>query len=147
MNRFISAALVWSLAAGAAAQAPTINGKTLVLEPGQSAIVTIGRDGPSMATDSVLAETNGRPSGNAAGFKFTTDSVTSTNLEIRNGYDQALDVDAVMYAPDGRHKRTSICIVIPHGTGVETWPHAIARIEITKFKLIDFKGGGFMRCD
>ena len=130
---------------GLPAAAQTIQGKALVLEPGQSAVIAIDGGKPVMVDPSRLTVVDQRPAGDVMGFEFKSDEDgRGTTLVIRNGYDRFVDVDAEIHAASGRHQRTSMCVVIARGTGHELWPHPIAKIEITKFKFV---GADQMRCD
>ena len=143
------AAFGFAAALAAAAQAPaapadmgSVEGRAVVLTPGQRAVVTIGPNGPALVDAATLTEAGGRPSGDALGFDFRWDpAAKSTTLVITNGYDRFIDVDAEIYNRSGHHERTSMCTVIARGSGHEMWPYPVAKIVITKFKFVT--AGGF----
>jgi hypothetical protein len=121
--------------------------RKLVLRPGQQAVVAIGPKGPVLADPAAFRIEGHKSVGNVMRFTFTNDVERGgTLLKIENGYERTVDVDARIFSASGHSETTSMCLVWPHITGMEMWPHPIARIEISKFKQTDSHKRGEMNC-
>ena len=60
-------------------------------------------------------------------------------LQLRNDLGYHVKYDATMLAPDKdglQEVDTSSCPVIPHGAGTESWPHPIAMIVLSGFRVV-----------
>jgi hypothetical protein len=79
------------------------------------------------------------PDAGQARFRFLPVPETGGSLlVIHNGYAQALVYQAKITSND-KTQPTDVCLVVPGKLGVEYWPYAISAIEVSAFKLVDWK--------
>src|SRR5258708_6142120 len=117
----------------------------IILYPGDAFEVDFAADGKAMESphfsrtlDQVEQTTS--QSGSRAKFSFEfRQTDTGMMLQLRNDLGYRVKYDATIFVPekDGLHEAdTSSCPVIPHGTGSESWPHPIAMIVLSSFRIV-----------
>jgi hypothetical protein len=120
-------------AALAADPAPT---PTLSIAPGETVSVRISENPAGFIE---LSRVRGAATGerDADTVRFTFSSMSGMMmLHAENGYARAFDYRARMFA-GRRSTNTSICTVMPHIAGFETWPDRIERLELSAPRLSD----------
>jgi hypothetical protein len=71
-------------------------------------------------------------------FQFAQNG-TGMTLKVKSDIGYHVKYDAIMFVPekDGlKQSYTSSCPVIPFGSAYETWPHPIAMIVLTGFRVV-----------
>src|SRR5258706_11652601 len=71
-------------------------------------------------------------------FQFAQDG-TGVTLKVKSDIGYHVKYDVIMFVPekDGlKQSYTSSCPVIPYGSAYETWPHPIAMIVLTGFRVV-----------
>jgi hypothetical protein len=95
-------------------------------------------EGKPMARDSGLPDAP-VPTAGEARFRFLPVADTGGSLLIiHNGYAKGLLYQARITS-NGKTQPTDVCLVVPGKLGVEYWPYAIGAIEVSAFKLVDWK--------
>ncbi|MDG2533557.1 hypothetical protein P6144_07865 [Sphingomonas sp. HITSZ_GF] len=86
------------------------------------------------------------PVAGQARFRFLPVPETGGSLLIiHNGYAKALSYQARITSK-GKAQPTDVCLVVPGKLGVEYWPYAISAIEVSAFKLVDWKAEDGVPC-
>ena len=81
-------------------------------------------------------------------FKQDPDKPNMT-LEIKSNIDALVKYDATMWVPTPRGVQvghTSSCPVFANAGGIETWPHPIATLVLTNFRVLRRDGNGIITC-
>jgi len=121
---------------------------TIVIYPGESLVFEIpGGDTPG--TPHLLAD--GASAGPGAATLTLNYSVRDTMMElnISNGFDKSLKLDAYLGSPRGDSwslHYTSSCTVLPHIFDMESWPAPLGPIFISNIRYLP-AGGTTMTCD
>jgi hypothetical protein len=79
-------------------------------------------------------------------LRFLLIAGRQAELLLENGYDRAL-VYRASITVDGQTRPTDVCVVLPHNRSSEHWPHAIQRIDLSDFELVDWEAGRAPTCE
>src|SRR5689334_2234062 len=107
--------------------------------------VAAGNYGPSSGSNyaqtPLPAEVTATPiEPNTLRFTFMPSGEHATILLIRSGYDRALSYRAVLHR-GLQSSPSDVCMVRPHGFGVEQWPYRIDSIDLSELTLVPFNDG------
>jgi len=117
---------------------------SLTLVPGETVTARVASDPPGFVILSRNVAASGASEGAAVAegtirFAFTSRGRESM-LQVENGYDRVFHYRAVIERGD-RSMPTTICTVVPHITGFESWPHAIDRLELSSPRFVETTPG------
>jgi hypothetical protein len=79
-------------------------------------------------------------------LRFLLIAGRQAELLLENGYDRAL-VYRASITVDGQTRPTDVCVVLPNNRSSEHWPHAIQRIALSDFELVDWEEGRAPTCE
>ena len=127
---------------GGKAAAP--QGGVMVLSPGDIVVFTLAPGAGGLTPTVVAKGADAKARTLADGeVRIVYEGGGMTMLQVENHSGRKLHYKAKLMLTNGRSGYTSICPVMPHLMGVESWMDPIAKIEVGPFVEV---GDGFNSC-
>jgi hypothetical protein len=140
-------ALAALLPCAARAQLDSKSG-TVALTPGARVGIQLDDKGASSVDPGASAAagetSDGKPAQGKISLRFSGGA--QSMLAVENGYDRALVYRARIHVGN-RAASTSVCAVPPHLSSFESWPYPIDKIELSDFRLVEWKNGMPLKCE
>lgn len=140
--RFIIMLLALGMAALPAAAQEAAPAPTLSIALGETVTVRITPDGHFVELGRARGAVSGERAADTVRFTFS-ETGGQRMLNAENGYDRPFAYRARMFA-GRRSANTSICTVMPHIAGFESWGDPIDRLELREPRLLE--PGSGMSC-